>query len=108
MIAELYGKSWFSCVKNCQTISLSGHFAFPLTMKTVPVPFTFQDIMTYYLKNAHIVLFWFFFFFFFEDLYFPVSIHCYFLSDLISFDQKPNPTLHIVLPVCQCRGASAT
>lgn len=63
MIAESYGKSWFSCVKNCQTISLSGHFAFPLTMKTVPVPFTFQDIMTYYLKKCSYCTVLVFFFF---------------------------------------------
>ena len=58
MIAESYGKSRLSCAKNCQTIFLSGHFALPLTMRRVPIPFTFQDVMTYYFENAHIVLFW--------------------------------------------------
>lgn len=110
MIAELYGKSRFSCAKNCQSIFLSGHFAFPLTMRRVPVPFTFQDVMTYYFKNAHIVLFWgLFVYFFFEDLSFPVSIHCCFLSDFIPFVQKPTyTTSHTALPVCQYRGAPAT
>ena len=69
MIAELYGKSRFSCAKNCQSIFLSGHFAFPLTMRRVPVPFTFQDVITYYFKNAHIVLFWGLFVYFFLKTY---------------------------------------
>ena len=79
MIAESYGKSWFSCVKNCQTISLSGHFAFPLTMKTVPVPFTFQDIMTYYLKKCSYCTVLVFFFFLLWRLIFS-SQHSLLLS----------------------------
>ena len=112
MIAESYGKSRLSCAKNCQTIFLSGHFALPLTMRRVPIPFTFQDVMTYYFENAHIVLFWGLFcfvLFCLEDLSFPVSIHCCFLSDFIPFVQKPtHTTSHTALPVCQYRGAPAT
>ena len=106
MIAESYGKSRLSCAKNCQTIFLSGHFDLPLTMRRVPIPFTFKDVMTYYFENAHIVLFCFVFL---EDISFPVSIHCCFLSDFIPFVQKPtHTTSHTALPVCQYRGAPAT